>query len=349
MGFNKLIERLYLKVFVGIATSYSGADVVVELRKGSKVQERAAKSFDADATEAVAAFLEPYLAESPFHYVAYLNSTAEQGVLPVATEKEAQVFVDLSTNVTVSQKNTWLLYSSKPALDELKKRYSKIGVDFIFSPFNIVERFFKEKLDAAASLYVLAEEDAISAVVFAEGRLLYGKRLMLPREETINLSEGDENDTIRLSFELDVDGIEEGLELDDINAIDDLEGLDDLHEIEDLDTLDDLDSFAEELEVGEMEAEPEAESLSEEETPMEHFGKDYKRFQLIQSALQEYYSDPQFDSRFVESVYVADGCGMSDDLKLYLEEELFVKVYVRRIDIAAEVADLARVEAGDAS
>ena len=348
MGFNKLIERLYLKVFVGIATSYSGADVVVELRKGSKVQERAAKSFGEDETGAIAAFLEPYLAESPFHYIAYLNTTAEQGVLPVATQKEGEAFADLSTSVTISQNDKWLLYSSKFALDELRNGYSKIGIDFIFSPFNIIERFFKEKLDAPAALYVLAEEDAVTMAVFGEGTLLYGKRLLLPREE-INLSDSDESDTIRLSFELDVDGIEEGLELDDINAIDDLEGLDDLHEIEDLDTLDDLDSFAEELDDGRSAAADAVEAEPEVETPMEHFGKDYKRFQLMQSALQEYYSDPKFDSRFIESIYIADGCGVSDDLKLYLEEELFVKVYVRRIDIAAEVADLARVEARDAS
>ncbi|MDX1294933.1 MAG: hypothetical protein R3302_01615, partial [Sulfurimonadaceae bacterium] len=348
MGLNKLIERLYLKVFVGIATSYTGTDVVVEMIKGGDVKERIANRFEAGEEAKIADFLAPYLAESPFHYVAYLNAANDQGALPVHNDKEAKTFIDTSTTLTLSQKNKWLVYSSKLALDELKKSFKDVGVDFIFSPFSVLNRFFTDKIDTGTALYVLAEEDVISAAVFAEGQLLYGRRLALPEEQDIGLEESEGGDSISLSFELDVDGIEEGLELDDINAIDDLEGLDDLHEIEDLDTLDDLDTFSEEVaEVSEISL-PEEEPEAVADEPMKSFDKDYKRFQLIQTALQHYYSEPKFDSRFVESVYIADGCGVSDDLKQYLEEELFVKVYVRRIDIPTEIVDLAKMEAADA-
>jgi hypothetical protein len=349
MGLNKLIERLYLKVFVGIATSYAGTDVVVEMSKGGDVKERTANRFEAGEEAKIADFLAPYLAESPFHYVAYLNAANDQGALPVRNDKEAKTFIDTSTTLTLTQKNKWLVYSSKLALDELKKSFKDVGVDFIFSPFSVLQRFFTDKIDTGTALYILAEEDVISAAVFDEGQLLYGRRLALPEEQEIDLEEHETGDSVSLSFELDVDGIEEGLELDDINAIDDLEGLDDLHEIEDLDTLDDLDTFSEEIaevpEVSLPEEEPEAAVADES---MKSFDKDYKRFQLIQTALQHYYGEPKFDSRFIESIYIADGCGVSDDLKQYLEEELFVKVYVRRIDIATEIVDLAKVEVADA-
>ena len=46
MGFAKLIERLYLKVFVGMAASHSGISVVVELVKNGEVKERTTRRFD---------------------------------------------------------------------------------------------------------------------------------------------------------------------------------------------------------------------------------------------------------------------------------------------------------------
>ena len=348
MGFNKLIERLYLKVFVGVVPSRTGTDVLVELTKGDEVRERVAQHFESDAE--VAEYLSGYLAESPFHYVAYLNSAEDQGALPVQTAKEAAAFIDTATVVLLPQKG-WVLYTAKPAVDAFRKRYAAIGTDFLFSPFSVLKQFFRDKIDAQAALYVLAEEGAVSAAVFCEGNLLFAHRLPSAEESISGVDAHDASDAVRFSFELDVDGIEEGLELDDINAIDDLEGIDDLHEIEDLDSLDDLDtleSFSEDrkkVQAPSTESEPEP----EEEIPMDRFGKDYQRFRQIQDALQEYYSDSRYDNRFIESVYIADACGVSNDLKQYLEEELFVKVYVRRIDIASEIVDLARSEMTDAS
>jgi hypothetical protein len=348
MGFAKLIERLYMKVFVGMAASHSGIRVVVELVKNGEVKERASRSFEGtDLTEA-AAFLAPYLDESPLHYVALLNTMEEQGALPVCTPKEAEAFTDVSTAVTLCPGGGWMVYASKPGVDALQKEYAPVGIDFLFSPFTLLERFFSDKIATGTALYVLVDEDAVSSAVFGDGMLLYARHIGIAKEEEkMELEAEEQGEGVRLSFELDVEGVEEGLELDDINAIDDLEGLDDLHEIEDLDMVEDLENFAEEEELippVRVEEEPE-----EEEVSLEGFDKDYKRFQLIQMALERYYGDPQYDSRFIETVYIADGCGLDDDLKHYLEEELFMKVHVRKIDLAAEAADLAKLEVNDAS
>jgi hypothetical protein len=347
MGFAKLIERLYLKVFVGMAASHSGISVAVELVKNGEVKERAARTFEGVEPAEVEAFLSPYLDESPLHYIALLNSVEEQGALPVSSPKDAEGFTDISTAVTLCPGGEWMLYASKPELDALQKMFAPVGIDFLFSPFTLLERFFADKISEGTALFILVEEDAVSPAVFGDGTLLYARHMGIAREEEkMELEEGEQGEGVRLSFELDVEGIEEGLELDDINAIDDLEGLEDLHEIEDLDTIEDLEHFAEEEElIPPVRVEEEA----EEEVSLEGFNKDYKRFQLIQMALEHYYSDPKYDSRFVETVYVADGCGLGDDLKHYLEEELFMKVHIRKIDLAAEVADLAKLEVNDAS
>jgi hypothetical protein len=344
MGLSKLFERLYPKVFVGIATSYHGIQAVVEMHQNGKVSERRSHTFEGDDIAPVEAFVAPYLAESPFHYVALLNDRDDQGALPVCSRKDAQSFIDTTTAITLCQDNSWMLFAHKAGLDTLRKRFEPIGVDYIFSPFSILSRFFADKVAEEAALYVLLEEDAVSSAVFAEGNLVYARRLGMTRDEDQMSMDEPGGDAVSLSFELDADGIEEGLELDDINAIDDLDGLDELTEIEDLDAADDLEHFAEQEEAAEPEEVPEETS----EDALKNFDKDYKRFQMIQTALQHFYAEPRYDNRFIESVYIADGVGLGNDLKTYLEEELFMKVYVRKIDIPAEVADLAKSEVTDA-
>jgi len=45
-------------------------------------------------------------------------------------------------------------------------------------------------------------------------------------------------------------------------------------------------------------------------------------------------------------MYIADGVGVTNDLKKYLEEEMFLNVYVRRAEIDAEVCELTKKELG---
>lgn len=341
MGLSKLVERLYPKVFVGITTSHTGLQAVVEISQKGKIKERRSKSFESLEVEPLETFLAPYLAESPLNYIAILGNADDQGALPVCDTKEAAAFIDTSTAITLCQNRQWMLYAHKSGLDALRKRFEPLEFDYIFSPFSVLEHFFADKIAEEEALYVLVEEDAVSVAVFFDGVLVYGRRLGMLPEEELSIAGAGDVDAVRLSFELDADGIEEGLELDDINAIDDLDDLEDLREIEDLDAAADLESFTEQEEIAVTSLEDES---YDNDDSLQGFDKNYTRFHLIQRALQHFYTEPKYDNRFVESVYVADGCGMGEDLKNYLEEELFMKVYVRKVDIPSEIADLAKSE-----
>ena len=52
----------------------------------------------------------------------------------------------------------------------------------------------------------------------------------------------------------------------------------------------------------------------------------------------------KYENNFIESVYIAATCDVGNSLKNYLEEELFLKVYMRQVDIPSEVFDLAKRE-----
>lgn len=350
MKLSKVIERLYLKVFVGIVMMHDKCNVVIEIVKGGDLSERITESFETGVmNEAMAEFIEPYLAESPFFYVALLNPMKKQGALPTCLERKAKEFFDISTAVTLCQDRRWMVYADKLELDVLQKQYKSIGLDFIFSPFLVVKYFFHDKISSDLALFVLIEDDAVSVSVFYEGNLLFAQYIPMEEEDGL-LTDVELDDAVSLSFELEDESAEEGIDLDDINAIEDLEDLDDLNDIEDLDAFEEIEDFSDELaRTGEKSEGEDKSEAGNEETSLEGFNHDFKRFQLIQHALQHFYSDPKYENRFIESVYVADGCDVSDDLKYYLEEELFLKVYIRKIDLAAEIVDLARAEVQYAS
>jgi len=135
-------------------------------------------------------------------------------------------------------------------------------------------------------------------------------------------------------IELDLD---ESIDLDNIDAMDSLE---DFGDIEDLDSFDDIDEFAEPEEQKDL-MENDSEAPVE---AVEGFNEDYHRFSLIQSSINDFYKDSKYNSKFVEDIYIADAVGVSGDLKRYLEEEMFLNVFVRQLDLPSELCEIAKAE-----
>jgi len=127
--------------------------------------------------------------------------------------------------------------------------------------------------------------------------------------------------------------------------MDSSDAFDDFSDIQDLDSLEEIDEFSENKDI---EEEFYRDDEEEELAPgsEEGFNEDYQRFSLIQSSVNHFYKDEKFESQFIENVYIADAVGISSDLKRYLEEEMFLSVYVRHLELGVEVSELARVEVG---
>ena len=307
MRLNKAIEHLYLKVFVGIVVTNARNDVVVELVKGGELKERIDKSFNTNSfDQTMAEFIAPYLAQTPFYYIALLNPGEEQGALPSCSDKWAQQFTDISAAVTLCQDKKWMLYAAKSELDTAQHNYKEIGLDFIFSPFSVMKQFFHDQITADIALFVLTQDDTISIAVFMDGKLLFAEHRGMQESETLI----HDDDTASKNVEFDTE-----IALDSINTYERLS-----------------EGFNQKVE--------EKRTFS-----LENFDKDFKRFQLIRNALHHCYNDPKYENQFIESVYVADGCGVGEDLKTYLEEELFLNVEIRPVELASEVVDLAKIEA----
>lgn len=344
-----MIERFYRKIFVAIVQDAGVYDVRVVAQKQKKLLYKESRTFEGtSAYEDIRLYLRKYLDESPLHYVAVLNPAVKQGALAGCKHSNDDEIEEIIGTKTLCRNEKWLLYSSLRELDTLQQQYKTIGLDFIFSPFSLLEHFFKDKIKGGFALYALAQKDSFSVALFEDGKLEYAHHY--PKQEKSTLALEDESITGGFAVGIrDEDEAEKGISLDDIESLDDLdilEELDDLSDIEDLDSLEEIAEFSEDEPTFEEKRVvfPRGSEIKQE---MDKFNNDYYRFELIQRTLIRFYGEEKCDNRFVETVYIADAYGSGEELKRYLEEELFLNVHIRHIDVADEVIALAISEEED--
>jgi len=335
---SKIFESFYLKVLINIVVKRSSTLVYIELysRKGaveSVHEEFNTTILDEDMFE----FINTYIKESPYYYVAVLDTSAGQGAIPTCFKNRLSDYCDLSNSEYKCYDEKWTYYTLKSELYTIEKTYKRIGIDFIFSPFVVLANFFKDKITKKLALYAIIQDSFISIAVFESSQLLYGEHVDMQTSnemEDILLS----NDEIDEDLHLDEN---EGIDLDNLDVEESEESLDDFSNIEDLDSLEDIDEFSENKDV--------EEELLESEDVLEesqegNFNEDYQRFSLIQTSIGHFYKDEKYESKFIENIYIADCVGISSDLKKYLEEEMFLNVYIRHAEIDEEICDLAKKE-----
>ena len=335
---SKLFESLYHKVFVNIVVERSQSVVYIEVSNKKGIVSGEHESFQTTTLNSkMYDYINSFINESPFYYISVLDTSGDQGAIPTCSTRDMPIFCHIESSKYMCYKKKWAYYTSKIDLNSLQQNYADIGVDFIFSPFVVLANFFKDKIDNNLALYILIEDNYITLGVYDNSELLYG--------DHIDMEHGNEKEELLIddsheeNIELDLDS---GIDLESIDAMDDIEGLDDFGDIEDLDSIDEIDEFAEEEEEEEEEFADIADESHEDVT--EGFNEDYQRFSLIQSSINAFYKDSKYQSKFVESVYIADGAGVSGDLKRYLEEEMFLSVFVRHLDLGTEVCETAKAE-----
>ncbi len=332
---GRFFESLYNKVFVNIVVNGSTTDVYIEIHAQRGAVENVEDSFNTTKmNKEMLEFITSYTEESPFFYISVLDMSPSQGAIPTCSKNRLSYYYDISASEYKCHDEKWAYYTSKSDLYDIERNYKDIGVDFVFSPFSVLANFFKDKIDTHLAMYILIQEEFLSLSVFDNSKLLFSQHL--------NMEHIHENEDL-LMYDNDEDlDLEDGIDLEDIDVDDGDNSMDDFGDIEDLDSLEEIEEFSDNKDVEEEFYHEEEEALtdSNEDT----FNDDYQRFTLIQSSVNHFYKDDKYESKFIENVYVADCVGISSDLKRYLEEEMFLNVYVRHVELAAEVSELAILE-----
>ncbi len=328
MNFSEILEALYTKVFINIIVGDSQTTVYVEVCSKDDVTSHETKIFATTAVNAeMLSFVKSSINKSPYHYISVLDKSANKGAIPSCTNITKYLENTAVHSICVDEK--WAFYTPKDDIKEIKYEYQSIGLDFIFSPFSILTKFFKDKIDKNLSIFLLIEDNGISLCVFKKGDLLYAQYLDMGTK-----SLGSEDLMLDLDEDEDI-----SLEIDDVNLdeidADDIGSLEDFSDIEDLDDTLDIDEFSEDKDI-----EPEV----KEKISIDDVNHDYTRFVLIQDSISAFYNDEKYESEFIENIFIADAIGVSSDMKKYLEEEMFLNVVIRKIELKEELSKMAKVE-----
>ena len=339
----KFLEILYNKVFVNLIIGRDDTTIYIENCAKNSVIDSYENIFNTQKfSDEMLDYIKLYTKETPFFYISILDASLYQGAIPTCTKNRVSYYHDMSDSEYKCQDKKWIHYTAKTDLYAVEKKYSKIGSDFVFSPFSILSRFFKDKIDGHIALFILMQESSISIGIFQKSQLLYAQYISVEvNTQSDALISIEENEDLLL----DEEEIEEGIDLDDIDALDDIESLDDFGDIEDLDSLDDIDEFSKNEDVEEEFYEEAQQQEEEQDTEdITEVNDDYRRFTLIQNSINTFYKDEKYQGDFLENIYVADAMGLSHDFKNYFEEEMYMNVYIRQISLGVEVSKLAKEE-----
>jgi hypothetical protein len=340
---SKLFESLYNKIFVNIIVGRSKTTIYIEECKKDKVINSDTRVFDITHVDAkMDEYIKSYIKDTPYFYISILDDSESQGVIPTCDKQSMSIYKNIESLKVRCFNEKWAYYTSKTELYLLTKKYEQIGIDFVFSPFVILADFFKDKIDSTLAAYALIEDNIISLAVFNNSKLLYG--------ESLDLQSIYEHDDVLVDNSHDEENIDidDGIDLEGVDAFDEIEALDDFGNIEDLDSIGEIDDFDEVASEGvqddELDIDEESEPSKLDDDMESLGGEDYNKFILIQESLSRFYKDSRYESEFIEHIYIANSTHGGSALKRYLEEEMFLSVYVRHIDLSLELCELSKRE-----
>lgn len=361
------LQNFYSKVYITIIMEASYCDVNVRVEKRGSLKEEKRERFEiqkAEPNEAFNRFVEHYERKSPFSYTTLLNPAKKQGSIPSCTYNGHTDDVVLCLG---SKKRPWALFCNAQELLDLQHRFKKTGLDFIMSPFLLLSEIYKKSHTPQARMFVLILDKKLAVTVFQNAVLVYAhyydlevdeddidEFALVDDQDALLLEEEEASDAAHnMDLDINIDTLDEAPmhDLDapeDLESLDGLDGLDSLDEIDDINSLDDdagLTDFEElqEQETPESAEDAEAELLEEEQS-LKGFSINYKRFEMLQTAMHDFYHLADVESSFVEEIFLCGEEAEYDDLKGYLEDEIFVSVEIRHINVHEELLKLVKSE-----
>jgi len=341
-----VLERLFQKIFVSIVPDDQGHEVLTVALKNKKILYKERRHFEgSEPSSSMNRYIQEAIDPSPIYYISTMNAYPHQGAYEGCLTKGKTQHNDDTQVRELCRDKKWTFYASLDDLHSLTYKYSTVGVDFIFSPFSILEYAFADKIKDGFALYAFSMQNLFTIAIFDAGILEYAHHYsyqnITAAENSAEASSLDFTSPMAENYE--DDGL---INLDDIEGLEDLDIIDDLDSLSDIDDLDELEEvheFSEDMPTSEEKRQGKEHSFLIK-GDMDGSAEDYQRFNYIQKTLNQFYSLEACRNRFVETVCIADSQGGNEELKRYLEEELFLNVLVRKVDVLETINSLAILE-----
>lgn len=292
--------------------------VCAKSTKNGKVVKSYEKSFE--DKKKLLQYVDNLSQKFQLYYISVFCESPSQGLVPALNSSELSRF-GVEKNATTLPLLNAQIYTSKSVIKEYQKLFEDYGeVDLIYSPFMLLYHCIDKKKARKDKtiLYVFRHSIYLALMICEANRILFGKFY-------------------------------------DINAHSDKEG----ENLENLENLDEEINFDEppqepiispELE-GLINEDNNDENLSQDSRALassamnlSHFGSDMDMCSCIFESVQEFYTNPLYNGKFVDELVLFDNAEINQAVLDYIEGEIFIKPEVVKIDTFALMNELMRKE-----
>ncbi len=331
MNLSKKIKYFITHQFIAVILNEEECHIRLDLiKKGNVVKEDEATFIlgkDFSLTSDIEEYFKNAITKYKHTYISVLlNSSAQGAFSGCDNEKFSSFNVDINNVKKICVDNEWTLYASKIEINWIKDVFKDLEVDFIYSPFVVLNKYIKDsKQSNKTILYILYEGHSLTIIIEKNGKFLYGSFFKFKSNNVTDLDKVDSEEDNGNSITLDE------LEADDI--FEDIEKLDEIGDFEDIESITSPDEVNIE---GMMEGLDEHDFISSGDS--EHI------IQHLKSSLKEFYNNSLYESSFVEEARIFEYANISYDVVDYLEKELLLDVSVKKVNILKTMNELVKEE-----
>ncbi len=330
---SKMIQKRFANIFVAIVSEENEYVIkYIVVKKGnivSKDEKRFSMGEDKKLSSDTKGFLHSFQKDYKFVYISYLLDSLGQGCISTCSNEKIEEYkIDKNNIFQVCVENSWMVYTSKTDIKWIKSLFGDIGLDFIFSPYIVLNNFINKNKDCnKQTLHFLYMENSITILIFDEKKLIFNAFFKIPYKE-FNFDNDEE-----FKPESSED-ISDGIELDNIESEEDeFENFVDIAKLDD-DSDDEIDEEDDIL----SSAKEDIKSSALED--LELYGKEMIIFKYLHSAIEEYYKNDKYESEFLEDIIIYNDSNISNDIITMIENDLFLNVEIHTVDAKEEMINM---------
>ena len=315
--FSSVSKRL-TRQFIAVVVEEHKCKIKQKVVKNRSILHAEEYNFDISTKDElgseVKAFLNNLQEEYDNTYIALFLNTLGQGVIPVCDENLLEKYhIDRKSIKTVCVENRFMMYATQIDVKWADKAFRDVGLDFVFSPFLILDYFIQkeETLKAQVTLYILNTGNALTIMISKDARLLYGSFFNVAKDENLlytDYSDGEEQIEVETMDELDLE--DDDVEIDEIGNISDNSNF--VNNV-----------LKEQVNLG---------------------AQDERIIKYLSAALREFYSDDLYESDFINHAKIYDGAGIHEGVMAYIENELLLDTSAVNISVRDALIELSEKE-----
>jgi len=314
MGLFGSVKKRLVRQFIAVIIEEDRCKIKQRVIKNQDVLHIEEYNFDIpskdDLGTKVVAFLNDLQEEYDNTYISLFLNTLGQGIIPVCDETQLEKFhIDKNNVKTICVENRFMMYATMIDVKWADKTFDAIGLDFVFSPFLILDYFIQKEeiIKGQIVLNILNTGNALTIMISKENQLLFGSFFNVAKDE--NLLYTDYADTEMPEEE---------------NILDELDLLDDEMDIEEIGDISDNSNFVNNI-------------LKDN---VKLTAQDERVIKYLSASLKEFYTNDLYNSGFINCAKIYDGAGINDGVMKYIENELFLDISAVNISVRDSVIEL---------